>query len=85
MSARARKRKITGTGGKDKTTVLGMIERGGEVRAEVVPNVGRGTLQRRVRETVEPAALIRSERARGFLQTSSDRRPTLAPRLRWER
>lgn len=35
-----RARKISGTGGKDKTAVLGMVERGGAVRAEVVPNVG---------------------------------------------
>jgi hypothetical protein len=45
-----RERRITGTGGKDKTVVMGMLERDGEVRLAVVPNCrlcGRCALQRR--------------------------------------
>jgi len=49
MHKHVRKEKITGTGGKDKTAVLGFIERGGQVRAEVVTDVKRRTLQGRVR------------------------------------
>src|ERR1700686_3108240 len=38
MHKSVRARKITGTGGKDKAMVLGMVERGGNVRAMVVEN-----------------------------------------------
>jgi transposase-like protein len=61
MHKGARARKITGTGGIDKTAVLGMIERGGEVRYEVVPNVRRDTLQGRVRKTVKKGSAIYSD------------------------
>src|SRR6266849_4596493 len=36
MHIATRKRRITGTGGKDKTIVFGMVERGGKVAAKVV-------------------------------------------------
>ncbi len=49
MHKHERARKITGTGGKDKTIVLGIRQRGGEIRATVVPNARRRTLQGRVR------------------------------------
>ena len=38
MHASKRAAKITGTGGKDKTAVMGILERGGKVRTTVVPN-----------------------------------------------
>src|SRR5689334_19120799 len=38
MHKARRERVITGTGGKDKTVVMGMMERGGNVRAMVVDN-----------------------------------------------
>ncbi len=38
MHAGKRAAKITGTGGKDKTPVLGILERGGKVRTKVIPN-----------------------------------------------
>src|ERR1700679_2931342 len=38
-------RKITGTGGKDKTIVMGILERGGKVRAKVVTNRRKRQLQ----------------------------------------
>src|SRR6266540_7504369 len=46
MHKHVKARKIRGTGTSGKTTVLGMIERGGKVRAEVIPDTTRGTLQR---------------------------------------
>ena len=58
MHKHVRARKITGTGGKDKAKVLGMIERGGMVRAEVVTDIKRSTLQGRVRDAVEPGASV---------------------------
>src|SRR5437870_4499436 len=37
MHVGRRERRITGTGGKDKAAVIGILERGGEVRANVIP------------------------------------------------
>src|SRR5437867_10248597 len=48
-----RARKITGTGGKDKTAVMGILERGGKVRTSVVPGTKKKTLQAEVRKHVE--------------------------------
>jgi hypothetical protein len=36
MHIAERKRRITGRGGNDKTAVIGIVERGGEVRTSVV-------------------------------------------------
>jgi transposase-like protein len=58
MHTDVRKRKITGTGGKDKAIVLGIRERGGEVRAGVVPNTKRDTLQGPVTKHVAPGAAV---------------------------
>jgi transposase-like protein len=57
MHTEKRARRITGTGGKDKVAVLGILERGsksmgGQIRAKVVGNVRKGTLQAEVREHV---------------------------------
>ncbi len=38
--------------------VQGIIERGGEVKAKVVPNQKRGTLQRIIRENVDPGSAV---------------------------
>jgi len=51
-----RKAKIHGRGGVGKTIVLGLLQRHGEVRAEVVPNTKRRTVQERVRKHVEPGS-----------------------------
>lgn len=67
-----RVRKITGTGIKDKTAVLGMIERGGVVRAEVVPDVRRATIQPRVRESVEPGAALYTDASSSYSGLESD-------------
>jgi transposase-like protein len=57
MHSEDRKRKITGTGGKDKVAVMGILERGtktvgGKVRTVVVGNTKKKTLQANVREHV---------------------------------
>jgi transposase-like protein len=53
MRKHVKARKIKGTGTSGKATVLGMIERGGKVRAEVIPDTTRGTLQRRINSRVK--------------------------------
>lgn len=52
MHSDKKARKITGTGGKDKTAVLGILERGGKVRTKVIDDTKKKTLQREVREHV---------------------------------
>ena len=61
MHADVRQRRITGTGGKDKTAVVGFRQRGGEVRTEVIPNRKKGTLQKMVRENVKAGAALYSD------------------------
>ncbi|MGA8747019.1 MAG: IS1595 family transposase [Solirubrobacterales bacterium] len=67
-----RVRKISSTGGKDKTAVLGMIERGGTVKAEVVPNVRRDTIQPRVRESVKPGATVYTDALKSYSGLEAD-------------
>src|ERR1022692_3042781 len=62
-----RARVITGTGGKDKVVVMGMMERGGNVRAFVVDNRRTKELQKNVREHVEAGAAIFSEIGRAHV------------------
>jgi transposase-like protein len=57
MHSEKRARKISGTGGKDKTAVMGILERGSKatgsrVRTRVVDNTKKKTLQSEVREHV---------------------------------
>ncbi len=54
-------RRITGTGGKDKAIVMGIVERGGSVRASVVPSRNRETLQGEVRKHVAAGSSIYSD------------------------
>jgi transposase-like protein len=58
MHKDVRKRKITGTGGKNKTMVLGIRHRDGQVRAAVVPDNSRRTLYPHVYEHVEPGSAV---------------------------
>src|SRR6266513_687308 len=49
MHASKRAQKITGTGGKDKTAVMGILERGGKVHTKVVDDRKKKTLQAELR------------------------------------
>src|SRR6202521_3230876 len=53
MNPERRKRMITVRGVKDKTAVVGVLERGGEVRAAVVPNRRKAFLQGHIRAHVQ--------------------------------
>jgi len=66
MHASKRAVKITGTGGKDKTVVMGMLERGGEVRAMVVDNRRKGELQSRVREHVRVGSALFTDELKSY-------------------
>jgi transposase-like protein len=58
MHLTERKRRITGTGTKDKTAVMGILERGGEVRTTVVANRKKTALQAEVKKHVEAGAAL---------------------------
>src|ERR1039458_6116619 len=58
MHVDKRERRITGTGGKDKTAVMGILERGGEVRTVVVGNRRKNVLQGEVKKHVEAGAAL---------------------------
>jgi hypothetical protein len=72
MHASKRERVITGTGGKDKTMVLGMVERGGKVRAMVVENRRKRELQSKVRENVQAGSAIFSDELKSYEGLESD-------------
>jgi len=61
MHVSKRMRRITGTGTKDKTAVIGILERGGKVRTSVVPNRRKKALQGEVRQHVEAGAALYSD------------------------
>jgi transposase-like protein len=69
-----RERVITGTGGKDKAIVMGMMERGGNVRAFVVDNRRGSELQKQVREHVEAGAAIFSDELQSYQGLDADYR-----------
>ena len=66
MHKAKRERVITGTGGKDKTAVFGMVERDGSVRAMVVDNRRKPELQKHVREHVEAGAAIFTDELKSY-------------------
>ena len=71
MHKAERKRKITGTGGSNKTTVMGLLERHSEkgkskVRAKVVKDTKGETLGEVVRTHVEPGAALYTDAFSGY-------------------
>src|SRR5205085_11665308 len=58
MHVSKRLRRITGTGGKDKTAVVGIMERGGKIRTTIVPNRRKSSLQAEVRKHVADSAAL---------------------------
>jgi transposase-like protein len=58
MHTSERKRRITGTGGKDKTAVMGILERGGKARTVVISSRKKKELQGEVRKHVEAGAAL---------------------------
>jgi transposase-like protein len=58
MHKAIRARKITGTGGSGKVVVMGMLERGGKVKATVIPDRHKTTLQGNVVRSIEAGAEV---------------------------
>jgi transposase-like protein len=61
-----RERRITGTGGKDKTIVFGALERGGKVRTVVIADRKRAALQTEVRNHVEAGSALYSDALKSY-------------------
>jgi transposase-like protein len=72
MHKAKRAEKITGTGGKDKVVVMGMMERGGNVRAMVVDNRKKKTVQKHVKDHVEAGAAIFTDEPKSYDGLESD-------------
>jgi transposase-like protein len=69
MHASKRARRITGTGGKDKTAVMGILERGkngSKVRTIVIPNRKKNALQTEVRKHVEAGAALYTDALKSY-------------------
>src|ERR1700687_986138 len=74
MHADKHKRRITETGTKDKTPIFGILERGGEVRAGVVPNRKKKALHGEIKKHVAAGSAIYSD----ALMSYQDLKPTFA-------
>jgi transposase-like protein len=61
------RRRITETGTKDKTAVVGVLERGGEVRTAVVPNRRKHHLQKHIQEHVEPNSAVYTDALMSYM------------------
>lgn len=66
MHASKRARRITGTGGKDKTTVMGILERGGNVHTAVIPNRRKKAVQAEVRKHVQAGAALYTDALKSY-------------------
>jgi transposase-like protein len=71
MHASQRAVKITGTGGKDKTAVMGILERGkkgrsSRVRTSVVPNRKKSALHAEVRQHVEAGSALYTDALKSY-------------------
>ncbi len=61
MHAYKRRTSLTGTGPKDKTPVMGILERGGKVRASVIPNRRKKAVQTEIRNHVAAGSAVYSD------------------------
>ena len=72
MHLSERKRRITGTGTKDKTAVMGILERGGKIRTTVVPSRKKHVLQDEVRKHVTAGAALYSDALMSYEGLATD-------------
>jgi transposase-like protein len=72
MHRAERARKIHGTGGCGKVAVMGLLERHGEVRTMVVPNVRRKSLRRHIDQHVEAGSMVYSDALKSYNDLNND-------------
>lgn len=66
MHKHIRERKVTGTGGKDKTAVIGVLERGGNIRVSVIGSRRKKPLQSHVKDHVVPGAELFTDALKSY-------------------
>lgn len=66
MHAKDRRERITGGGGVDKTAVVGALERGGDIRAELIDDLSSKGLQGYVRDNVEDDSTVFTDSAAAY-------------------
>ena len=66
MHPEVRERRITGTGGKDKMMVMGVLERGGKVHAKVITDRTAEVVKNEIRRTVEPGTALYTDSFRSY-------------------
>jgi transposase-like protein len=66
MHKHIRSRKITGTGGKDKTAVMGVLERGGKVRTMIVKTRKKKEIQAEVRKHVQAGSALYTDALKSY-------------------
>jgi transposase-like protein len=72
MHVSKRERRITGTGGKDKTAVMGLLERGGKVRTQVIGSRKKKELHAEVKKHVEAGAALYTDALMSYRGLEAD-------------
>jgi transposase-like protein len=72
MHRSERAREIHGTGGSGKVAVMGLLERHGEVRTMVVPNIKRKSLRKEINTHVEPGSMVYSDALKSYNDLNYD-------------
>jgi transposase-like protein len=72
MHIAQRKRRITGTGTKDKTAVMGILERGGNVRTVVIANRKKAAIQAEVKKHVKAGSALYTDFLLSYEGLASD-------------
>ena len=87
MHADVRKRKITGTGGIDKTPVFGIMQRGGRVEAYSIPNIKKAVLVGKIKDRVSTEAeMVVSDELKSYNPLSKTYRHKVINHIReWAR
>jgi transposase-like protein len=66
MHKEVRARKIKGTGGRDKTLVVGFLERGGKVRTSVPNNRRKHTMHNEVKQNVSAGSILFTDELKSY-------------------
>lgn len=72
MHKDSREKKIRGTGGSGKATVMGFRQRNGKVRAKVIPNTLRKTIHSEVRANVETGSELYTDSMKSYQGLTPD-------------
>jgi transposase-like protein len=72
MHKSKREERITGTGTVDKSVVMGLLQRHGKVRAKVVKDTKRGSVQTEVRRNVEHGSEVFTDQLQSYSGLSPD-------------